>query len=272
MKNHVISRALFVFGASAALTSFAHAGITGIYKTNYTGSSATQLTLYTSVANVASNTGGVNSNLTTSMTDARYMYVFGDFTQSQTKQGYMYKTLYNGSGRVSQIVRYVANSANPIENFRTDTGGQVFNLTGFGSTGGWDREDDFFHDGTYFYRNQTVSGGSAGVTRYGSFNDLVNATNGTYFNYGNGGSARYGYNDRFFGFEGKIYRTNTGGPGGSVNGIAVYNSFSDLVSGTVAQTISSANWSAGDMFIAVPTPGAMALVGLAGLVSRRRKA
>jgi hypothetical protein len=267
VKNHVISRALCVFGASAALTSFAHAGITGIYKTNYTGTSATQLTLYTSLANVASNTGGVNSNLTTSMSDARYMYVFGDFTQAQNTQGYMYKTLYNGSGRVSQIVRYVANSLNPIENLRTDTGGQVFNLTGFGGSGGWDREDDFFHDGSAFYRNRTVSGGSNGVTKYATFSDLVSNTNGTTYNYG----ITYGYNDRFFGFEGKIYRTNTGGPGGSVNGIAVYNSFNDLLNRNVAQTINSSNWSAGDMFIAVPTPGAMALVGLAGLVSRRRK-
>lgn len=271
MQTRNIFSGVVIFGTLAAAGS-ASAAITGIYKTNYSGSSATQLTLYTSVANVASNTGGVNSSLTSSMTDARYMYVFGDFTQSQTTQGYMYKTLYNGSGRISQIVRYVADSLNPIENLRTNTGGQVFDLTGFGGSGGWDREDDFFHDGTYFYRNQTVSGGSAGVTRYGSFNDLVNGTNGTYFNYGNGSNSRYGYNDRFFGFEGKIYRTNTGGPGGSVNGIAVYNSFSDLVSGTVAQTISSANWSAGDMFIAVPTPGAAALVGLAGLVARRRKA
>ena len=249
----------------------ASGAITGIYKTNATSSGADTLTLYGSLAAVAGNSGGVNSSINPAISDATYTFIFGDFTQSQTTQGNVYKTLYNSQGRISQIVRYTALANDPLANLRSNTGGEVFNLTGFGSSGGWDREDDFFHDGTYFYRNHTVSGGSAGVTRYGSFNDLINGTNGTYFNYGNGSSSRYNYNDRFFGFEGKIYRTNTGGPGGSVSSFAVYNSFSDLVSGTVAQTINSANWSRTDMFIAVPAPGAAALVGVAAIVARRRK-
>jgi hypothetical protein len=96
---------------------------------------------------------------------------------------------------------------------------------------------------------------------------LVNNTNGTSFNY----SQNYGFNDRFFGFEGKIYRTNTGGPGGSVNGFAVYNSFQDLVRGNVAQTINSVNYAASDLYIAVPAPGAIALMGVAGLIGARRR-
>jgi hypothetical protein len=246
----------------------ASGAITGIYKTNATGSGgADTLTLYGSLAAVAGNSGGVNTSINPAISDATYTFIFGDFTQSQTTQGNVYKTLYNSQGRISQIVRYTALANDPLANLRSNTGGQVFNLTGFGSSGGWDREDDFFHDGTYFYRNRTVSGGSNGVTRYASFSDLVSNANGTLFNY----TTTYGYNDRFFGFEGKIYRTNTGGPGGSVSSFAVYNSFSDLVSGTVAQTINSANWSRTDMFIAVPAPGAAALVGVAAIVARRRK-
>jgi hypothetical protein len=42
------------------------------------------------------------------------------------------------------------------------------------------------------------------------------------------------------------------------------------VSGNVAQTINSVNWSAADMFIAVPAPGALALLGMAGVVGSRR--
>ena len=271
MRHTKFFPAVFVLGTLAV--SSAHAALTGIYKTGTTGSGAADLiTLFSSVATVASNSGGVLSSVSPTIGNAQYTCIFGDFTQSQTTAGNVYKTLYNAQERVSQIVRYTALSTDPMYNLRTNTGGQVFNMTGFGSSGGWDREDDFFHDGTYFYRNQTVSGGSAGVTRYSSFSDLISASNGTYFNYGNGANARYGYNDRFFGFEGKIYRTNTGGPGGSVNSFAVYNSFNDLVSGTVAQTINSANWVRGDIFIAVPTPGSAALVGLAGLVARRRKA
>ena len=255
-----------------AVVSQADAAMTAIYKTNDASGSATQWTVYSAGANSAAyntmqNIGGSNESISPSIANARYTYVFGDFTQSQTTQGYVYKTLYNGSGRISQIVRYEANAADPLENLRTNTGGTTFNLTGFGSTAGWDREDDFFHDGTSFYRNRTVSGGSNGVTRYSSFSDFLADTNGTTFNYG----VTYGYNDRFFAFEGKFYRTNTGGPGGSVSGLAVYNSFSDLVNRNVAQTISAGvNWAATDMFIAVPAPGALALLGVAGVVGTRR--
>jgi hypothetical protein len=262
--------------ASFSFTSFASGAITSIYRTNAAGGGsgngvADTLYQYSSLANVASNTGATTSSISPSIGDSNYTYIFGDFTQSQTTAGSMYKTVYNAQGRISQIVRYTALSNDPLYNLRTNTGGEVFNMTGFGGSG-WDREDDFFHDGTYFYRNETVSGGSAGVTRYSSFSDLVSASNGTYFNYGNGSNSRWGYNDRFFAFEGKFYRTNTGGPGGSVSSFAVYNNFNDLVNGNAAQTINSANWSRGDIFIAVPAPGAAALVGIAGLIARRRTA
>jgi xanthosine utilization system XapX-like protein len=56
-----------------------------------------------------------------------------------------------------------------------------------------------------------------------------------------------------------------------VNGFAVYNSFADLVIGNVAQTISSVNYSAGDLYIAVPAPGAIALMGVVGLIGARRR-
>jgi hypothetical protein len=253
--------ALFVAG-------HADAAMTGIYRTNNSSGSATNLTGYASLQALASNSGAGNPlTINPSIADARYTSVFGDFVQSQTTQGYIYKTVYGGNGRISQIVRYLADSFDPLANFRNNIGGETFNLSGFGGSGGWDREDDFFHDGTFFYRNMSTGPGSTGVVRYGSFADLVAGTNGTTYSYG----TTYGYNDRFFGFEGKIYRTNTGGPGGSVSGFAVYNSFSDLLTRTVAQTISSNNWSAGDMFIAVPTPGALALLGMAGLLGAGRK-
>lgn len=51
---------------------------------------------------------------------------------------------------------------------------------------------------------------------------------------------------------------------------AVYNSFNDLVNRNVAQTINSSNWSATDLFILVRAPGALALIGIAGVVGSRR--
>lgn len=249
----------------------ADAAMTSIWRTNNMSGSATLLTGYASVAALgAGQATGATASISPSISDARYTSVFGDFVEGQSSEPYIYKTLYNSQGRVSQIVRYSATPSDPLANLRANLGGEVFNFSGFGSTAGWDREDDMFADGLgNFYRNATSSSGNNGVTRYTSFQDFLTNTNGQYFSYG----ITYGWNDRFFAFEGKFYRTNTGGPGGSVSGFAVYDSFQDLLNRNVAQTISSSNWSATDIFIPIPTPGALALLGLAGAfgTGRRRR-
>lgn len=254
-----------------AIASSADAAMTAIWRTNNNNGTADSMNSYATVATLAGNSNNGSATITGhggtngGIANARYTSIFGDFTQGQTTQGYIYKTVYNAQGRVSQIVRYEALASDPMANFRTGNG-QVFNLTSPGGTG-WDREDDFFADGLgNFYRNGST-GNTTGVTKYTSFNDLVSNTNGTTYSYSN----TFGYNDRFFAFEGKFYRTNTGGPNGSVSSFATYNSFSDLLSGTVASTTSSQNWSSGDIFIPVPAPGALALLGLAGLAGRNRR-
>jgi hypothetical protein len=244
------------------IASTADAGLTSIYRTNTNNDVSGSYDTYSSLSNLASGSGlGINL-ISPSLGSMRHTYIFGDFVQSQTADPYMYRTVLNSNNQIHQIIRFAAPASDPMANLRTNTGGQVFTLSQ-----AWSWEDDFFHDGTAFYRNATGSG-SNGATRYATFTDLVNNTNGTSFNY----SQNYGFNDRFFGFEGKVYRTNTGGPGGSVNGFAVYNSFQDLVSGNVAQTInSSVNYAASDLYIAVPAPGAIALLGVAGLIGARRR-
>ena len=262
-------RSTFVLSAATlALVSSADAAMTGIYRTNNASGSATNLTLYPSLSALAGNSGSTSAgNLSSPIPDVKYVSVFGDFVQSQSTPGYIYKSVYNAQGRVSQIVRYAADATDPLGNFRTNTGGVTYNLSGFGSSAGWDREDDMFADGLgNFYRNGTSSSGNNGVTKYTSFQDFVSGTNGTYYSYG----TTYGWNDRFFAFEGKFYRTNTGGPNGTVSSFAVYNSFNDLINRNVAQTINSTNWSQVDIFIPVPAPGAMALLGVAGIVASRR--
>ncbi len=252
-----------------AVAASADAALTGIWRTNNASGAATTLTGYASVAALGANqSNGLSAAISPSINDARYTSIFGDFVEGQTADPYIYKTLYNSQGRISQIVRYGASPSDPLANLRANTGGEVFDFSGFGSTAGWDREDDMWADGQgNFYRNGTSSTGNNGVTKYTSFQDFLTNTNGQYSAYG----TTYGWNDRFFAFEGKFYRTNTGGPNGSVSGFAVYNSFQDLLNRNVAQTISSANWSSTDIFIPVPAPGAIALLGVAGLVGARRR-
>lgn len=253
---------------SFVLASSADAAMTGIYRTGTgSGSIVDSLTAFASISTLASNSPiGSPVSLSPTIAGAKYTCIFGDFVQGQATEGYLYRSVYDTtSGRVSQIIRYVVNPADALANFRANNG-TTFNLVTPGG-GGWDREDDMFADGLgNYYRNRTANGGSNGVTKYGSFLDFVNDTNGTTYNY----TATYGFNDRFFAFEGKFYRTNTGGSGGSVSSFATYNSFSDLVSGTVASTTNSVNWSQGDIYIPVPAPGAMALLGLAGAFGARR--
>jgi hypothetical protein len=253
-----------------AVAASADAALTAIWRTNNVSGSSNSLTAYASVASLGAGQGtGATAAISPSISDVRYTSIFGDFVEGQTADPFIYKTLYNAQGRISQIVRYSASPSDPLANLRSNTGGEVFNFSGFGSTAGWDREDDMWADGQgNFYRNGTSGSGNNGVTRYTSFQDFLTNTNGQYFSYG----TTYGWNDRFFAFEGKFYRTNTGGSGGSVSGFAVYNSFQDLLNRNVAQTINSNNWSAGDIFIPVPAPGALVLLGLAGFAARRRRA
>ena len=123
--------------------------------------------------------------------------------------------------------------------------------------------DDFWADSEgNFYRNNSNSG-SGSVVKYTSFANLLTG-NGSASSYG----VNYGYDDAFWSYGGKFYRTNTNN--GNVTGIAEYASFQALINRQVTTTYTGGG-SAKDMLMAIPSPGAIALVGLAGLVSRRRR-
>jgi hypothetical protein len=123
--------------------------------------------------------------------------------------------------------------------------------------------DDFWADSEgNFYRNNS-NNGSGSVVKYTSLANLLSG-NGTGFNYG----VNYGYDDAFWSYGGKFYRTNTNN--GDILGIAEYASFQALINRQVTTTYNGSG-SAKDMLMTIPAPGAIALVGLAGLVSRRRR-
>ena len=239
----------------AAIASTAGADITGIYRWN--GSSAVS---YASLSDLGNN----QSTGTQAVTIANYTstYIFGDFTQKQTTPGYIYKTLLNANGTgISQIVRYLAPAGNALANLISNTGGEVFTLSGLKNV-----SDDFFCDGVSFYKNTSGAVGTPRVWKYSSFTNLVGDIGGTEYTYAQG---PFNFSDRFFGFEGKIYRTGNGNAQVNLN---VYNSFNDLVSGTQAQTINFTQpFPTWDGFIAVPAPGAAALIGLAGAFGGRRR-
>jgi hypothetical protein len=238
----------------AAIASTAGAEVTGIYRWN-----ATSVTSYASLGAWANNQASGSQAAT--IANMNSTYIFGDFTQSTP--GYVYKTLLRADGAgINQIVRYAAPAGDALANLVSNTGGEVFNLSSLRNG-----MDDFFCDGVSFYKNQSGAVGTPGGYKYSSFANLVADVGGTYYSYAQG---PFNFSDRFFGFEGKIYRTGNSGAG-QVN-YSVYNSFNDLVSGTIAQTVTFSQPYAGwEGFIAVPAPGALALVGLAGVAGGRNR-
>jgi len=165
-----------------------------------------------------------------------------------------YRTSQSASG-INQIYQYGSSLTNMIT-------GNVISTHNLSQI--WSTNDDFWADSEgNFYRNGSSASGSASVTRYSSFANLL-AGVGTSFNYG----ITYGFGDSFWSYGGKFYRTNTNS--GSITGIAEYASFQALLD-RQATTTYAATGSERDMFMAVPAPGAVALLGLAGLLTRRRR-
>ena len=239
----------------SAIASTAGADVTGIYRWN-----ATSVTSYDSLGAWANNQASGSQAAT--IANFTSTYIFGDFTQ--TTPGYVYKTLLRADGAgINQIVRYAAPVGNALANLVSNTGGEVFNLSTVRNG-----MDDFFCDGVSFYKNISGAVGTPGGWKYSSFANLVADVGGTFYSYAQG---PFNFSDRFFGFEGKIYRTGSNGNGQTAN-YSVYNSFNDLVSGNIAQTVTFSQPYAGwEGFMAVPAPGALALVGLAGLGGGRRR-
>lgn len=165
-----------------------------------------------------------------------------------------YRTSQSASG-INQIYQFGSNLSNMIT-------GNVISTHNLSQN--WSTNDDFWADSEgNFYRNNSGGSGSTSVTRYSSFANLL-AGSGTLFSYG----ATYGFGDTFWSYGGKFYRTNTNS--GNITGIAEYASFQALLDRQVTTTYAGGG-SERDMFMTVPGPGALALVGLAGLAPRRRR-
>jgi hypothetical protein len=236
----------------AILSSGAHAAPMSFLRTNVSTPNLTGFVPYATLSDLATGSSP-GTTLAFSPLIPTSSYLFFDGVS-------YYKTVANsglGSG-TNQIVQYGS-----YQDLATNTSGTTFNLQSGGSQQNWSLTDDFFADGLgNYYRNNSPS---SSVAQYPSFTDLVNNTNGSGSSYQSGGSGvTWGADNRFFGYEGTFYRTDTNGSG--VTGFVMYGSYADLLSDTrLGTTTSTVSWSASDQFIAVPEPSAWAL-GLCGMV------
>lgn len=176
-----------------------------------------------------------------------------------------YRTAPNGSSTgIGMIYTY-----DSLDDLATSSSGTAYTMySSPGTQANWSFNDDFFADSEgNFYRNNSDSNSNA-VTQYGSFNDLINNTNGNTQSY----SPSFNFEDAFFAYDGVFYRTNTHEVDDVVLGWAVYNSFQDLIDGNVAETINAdgTSYRIDDQFIAIPEPASVVLMLVGSLIVMRR--
>jgi len=245
--NRTVPVSFASFALASCLVSAADASL--FMRGYVNGSQHTVLHGFASMQDMAM---AVTANAHTSLgftTNAAFTadYFFTDGTR-------YYRTSQSASG-INQIYQFAESLANVLT-------GNIVSQHNLSQS--WSTNDDFWADSEgNFYRNSSSASGSTSVTRYSSFANMLAGT-GTNFSYG----VTYGFGDSFWSYGGKFYRTNTNN--GSITGIAEYASFQALLDRQVTTTY-SATGSERDMFMAIPTPGAIALLGLAGLASRRRR-
>jgi hypothetical protein len=248
MSSKMIS--LVALAVSAGCVSAAHANL--VFMRGYVNGAQSQHTVLHGFAAIQDMASAVTANAHTSLSFSSNVAFTADYFFTDGTN--YYRTSQTASG-INQIYQYGSNLTNVLT-------GNVISTHNLSQT--WSTNDDFWADSEgNFYRNNAVSGGNSAVTRYSSFANLL-AGVGTAFNYG----ITYGLGDTFWSYGGKFYRTNTNN--GSVTGIAEYASFQALLDRQVTTTY-AASGSERDLFMTVPAPGAIALLGLGGLLARRRR-
>jgi hypothetical protein len=243
----------FLFlGALAACTLSATAGAalipaepTLFLRSNTVSGNSTSFAQYTSLSNLVS---GTTSLPTIDFVDHQANDIFWD--------GSVWYRTWQTGGAKTKVYSWTS-----LDDYGDNTKATITNLSN-----NWSANDDFWcdQDGN-FYRTSTVNSASDGVTKYTSFANLVSNTGGVFTNF----TTNFGLGDRFWSYGSKFYKTTTSGS--STSTIKVYDSLAALAANTPSATYNASGYSTGDAFVFIPAPGALALLGLAGLAPRSRR-
>ena len=255
----ILAAAICASQASASLPS---AGPPLILRTNtYRGTIATgpQWTEFVQYASLNDLSSGITSGMPNiDFADHSAWYdIFWDGTR-------FYRTDQGGGGGTNRILSWSS-----LEDYGDDSKAWYNNLS---TT--WSSLDDFWCDQSgNFYRTSTANNVSAGVTKYSNFMNLVNDNAGVYTAFATG----FSLDDRFWCYGDKFYKT-TVGSNLVVDAIVAYASLEALAANIEeSRTGMMTPYSTLDTFVfislpgsGVPAPGAIALLGAAGLMGRRR--
>jgi hypothetical protein len=255
----ILAAAICAAQASASLPS---AGPPLILRTNtYRGTIATgpQWTEFVQYASLNDLSSGITSGMPN--IDFADHSATNDIFWDGTR---FYRTNQDGNGGTNRILSWSS-----LEDYGDDSKAWFNNLS---TT--WSSLDDFWCDQSgNFYRTSTANNLSAGVTKYSNFMNLVNDNAGVYTAFATG----FSLDDRFWCYGDKFYKT-TVGSNLVVDAIVAYASLEALAANIEeSRTGMMTPYSTLDTFVfislpgsGVPAPGAIALLGAAGLMGRRR--
>lgn len=243
----------YLSAVAVAAVASSHAGAalipaqpTLFLRTNTVSGSSTEFVQYSSISNLASGIGNGLPNI--NFNDHQVNDIFWD--------GARYYRTYQNNGK-NKIYSW-----DSLEDYGDNSKATISNLSV-----NWSANDDFWcdQDGN-FYRTSTSNSASDGVTRYSSFANLLSNTGGVYTDF----TTNFGLGDRFWAYGSKFYKTTIGSNG--VSTIKVYESLAALGANNAESTFStSISYSTGDAFVFIPAPGAIVLLGAAGLAGSRRR-
>jgi len=232
-----------------------------MYVRSSTAGSSTVWTAYSSLEDMAANTGGTNVGSSSSI-----LSTDGVFTDG----AYVYKTTKNNSGLDynNTYVRY-----NSLADLNANAGGFSIQM----AQGMYYNEDVIANTSNgWIFRTASFGGpNNVGMYAFNTATDLI--ANNSFYASGFGGGDQNGDNRYWAGTGSTCWRSNV--VNGVVQSFSVFASGPDLYNNTPFSTVSSsAGYGVGVNFMTInssliPAPGAMALLAVAGAgVSRRRRA
>ena len=254
----------FVAIASAALVAggfaaSADAALSYVRSANF--GSFTVWTAYSSLEDMAANVNGTSAGSSSSIVSTDGVWTDGT---------YVYKTTANAIGIAGSYnnlyVRY-----NSLSDLNSNTGG-----TEIGMTQGMYYNEDVVANTTNGWTFRTASfggGNNVGMYAFNNFSDLL--SNNYFYASGFTGGDQNGANQYWAGTGGTCWRSDV--QGGQVTGFSVFASGPDLYNNVASLNVgSSAGYDASMRFMTIessliPTPGALALLAVAGIGATRRR-
>ena len=216
-------------------------------RTNTVSGDSTEFVRYASLANLAAGIASGQPNI--DFIDHGVNDIFWD--------GERFYRTYTSFGKKTKIYSW-----DSLDAYGDNTKATIHNLRYH-----WSSQADIWSDqaGNFYRTSVPVSGLSWSITKYTSFTNLLNDFAGAETLL----TSAAAVGDRFWVYDGTFYRTTTGG--GHTLSILSYASLEALAANSPIASVSTVAYGVGDTFMFVPAPGAVTLLGMAGLACARRR-